>query len=103
LGRHRDIRYQTRTTGPRSRRHSASNLWRRIKDLGGQNWDANLELAYCLDPSDKAQAAERVESGASVALSALRASRALAAVVLDEPQQDGQGEADRNEPLRGAD
>ena len=69
----------------------------------GENWDAILELAYCLDPSDKAQAAAPVKSGASVALSALRASRALAAVVGDEPQQDRQGEADRYKPLRGAD
>ena len=36
----------------------------RIKELVAQHKDANLELAYCLDPSDKALAAAWAKSAA---------------------------------------
>jgi hypothetical protein len=39
------------------------DLQGRIKDLAGQYKTGNLELAYCLDPSDKALAAAWSKAG----------------------------------------
>jgi hypothetical protein len=39
------------------------DLRTRIRDLAGQYRDANLELAYCLDPSDKGLAAAWAKAG----------------------------------------